>query len=271
MPPEELQALGPWLLPPDLDALHDEVIEFAVTFHTKADIQHAQHRHGPLSYKALQRMHRTAIATHRSVKSLCVAGWTPTTPTLLRTMLDLLVSIVALAEKLPDAEFMGFRFMAHGLIEGIVDPDSQPSHKAANALQMDVLKSFLLPIDLVRANATIASYQKKVPPFWYWPEISSPGNAIRDKMPRLLDLWKAFCGSTHGSDIGAVIFADDPDNLGINPEENPFKTRIATVTSSRLLLDISHARAQFEGVADEAEYKRIVGDFIKPQEAKTKK
>lgn len=268
---EREAALGPWLLPPDLEALHNEVIEFAIAFHIKANDQHAKQGQGPLSYKALERLHRTAIVTHRSVKSLCVAGWTPTTPTLLRTMLDLLVSMVAIAEDGPNSEFMGFRFLAHGLLEGIVDPDFTSEQKANNQLQVDVLKGSLSPSDVLRTDEMIASYEQKVPPYWYWPETSSPGNAIREKMPRLMYMWKTFCGSTHGSDIGAVVLADNPDYAGINPEENPLKTRVSTVMSSRFLLDISHARSQFEGVADGAEYLRIVRDFIKPQEAKNKK
>jgi hypothetical protein len=263
--------LGPWPLPQDIDQLHNVVIEFSVVFNTRAAKHHAQHGHGPLAYKALQRLNRTGITTHRSVRSLCEAGWTPTTPTLLRTMLDLLVSIFAVGNEPADAEFMGFRFMAHGLVEMMADPDFDSATKASNAKQVDFLKSLLSRADLVRANDTVASYQKKVPPYWYNPEISSPGTAIRQKMPVLLDSWKRFCGSTHGSDIGAVLFADDPDNLSIGPEENPRMTRLAIFTSSRLLLDISHIRAHSEGVADDAEYKRIVDDFIKPQEAKMNK
>jgi hypothetical protein len=186
-------------------------------------------------------------------------------------MLDLLVSIFAVGNEPADAEFMGFRFMAHGFVEMMVDPDFDSATQASNARQVDFLKSLLSPADLVRANDTIASYQKKVPPYWYNPQISSPGTAIRQKIPVLLDSWKRFCGSTHGSDIGAVLFADDPDNLSIGPEENPRMTRLAIFTSSRLLLDISHIRAHSEGVADDAEYKRIVYDFIKPQEAKMNK
>ena len=265
------ERFGPWPLPSDLDDLHSEVINFALDFNTKAAKSYAQHDRGPLAYKALQRLHRTGIATHRSIRSLCEAGWRPVTPVLLRTMLDLLVSVFAVGKEPDDAEWMGFRFMAHGMIEGMVDKDAQPHHQAANALQIAILKSCLSPKDDLRAKATIASYEVKVPSYWYHPEVPNPGSAIFQNMPHLFDLWKCFCGSTHGSDIGAVIFADDPDNLGIGPEEHPFKTRLAIVATSRLLLNISHARAQCEGVSDDAEYLRIGRDLIKPQEARTQK
>jgi hypothetical protein len=87
-------------------------------------------------------------------------------------------------------------------------------------------------------------------------------------MNRIWILWHNFCGTSHGADIGSVLFSDNPDSTGINPEENPRRTRSAIVISSRFLLDISYARAQCENVADEDEYKRFVRDYIKPQEGK---
>lgn len=248
--------LGPWLLPTDLNDLHNEVINFAVNTALKAAKNYAQGGSSPLASKALQRIHRTTIATHRSIRSLCESGWTPVTPVLLRTMLDLTVSVIAVGKEPADAELMGFRYMAHGMIEGMVDKDAQPEHQAGNALQIAILKDCLSPRDESRARATIAAYEVKVPPYWYHPEVPNPGSAIFQRMPHLFDLWKLFCGSTHGSDIGSVIFADEPDNVGIGPEEHPFKTRIAIVASSRLLLNLSHGRAQCEGVSDDAEYLR---------------
>jgi hypothetical protein len=266
------EPLGPWPLPSDINDLHNEVVTFAINTAVKAAKNYANGGSSPLASQALQRIHRTSITTHRAVRSLCESGWTPVTPVLLRTLLDLTVSVLAIGLKPADVEVMGFRYMTHELIEKMVDPDTEPLHQAGNALQISFLKSCLSPTDDIRARATIVSYYDiKVPPYWYHPEIPNPGSAIRQRMPHLFDLWKAFCGSTHGSDIGSIIFADNPDNAGIGPEKHPFKTRIATVASSRLLLNLTHGRAQCEGVSDDAEYKRIVNDFIKPQEGKIKK
>lgn len=263
-------ALGPWLLPTDLEELHDAVIEFALAVNGRVDAQFEKDMSkGPLGYKALQRLHRTAIVTHRSVKSLCVAGWTATTPVVMRTLVDILVSVFAIGRNPQDAEFMGFRFMAHGLIEGMCDPDAEPAQQQRDAVLVDVLKSNLAGPDIKRADELIFSYKQKIPPFWYWPEIPNPGTTIKQNMNRLWVLWHHFCGSSHGADIGSVLFADNPDSAGINPEENPRKTRMSTIISSRFLLDISHARAQSEGVPDEDEYKRIVKVYIKPQEGRT--
>jgi hypothetical protein len=260
---------GAGALPPDLEALHDAVIEFALRVNGRVDVRFEKDvSKGPLAYKALQRLHRTAIVTHRSVKSLCVAGWTATTPVVIRSLVDILVSVFALARDPKDAEFMGFRFMAHGLIEAMYDPDAEPAQQQRDKVLVDLLKSNLSGADIKRADDLILAYEQKTPPFWYWPDIPNPGTAIKQNMNRLRVLWHHFCGSSHGADIGSVLFSDNPNGAGINPGENPRRTRSATVISSRFLLDISHARAQSEGVADEDEYKRFVREYIKPQEGK---
>jgi hypothetical protein len=54
----------------------------------------------------------------------------------------------------------------------------------------------------------------------------------------------------------------------INPQEHPRRGRSAVVASSRILLDISYLRGQFKGVADEAQYRKILKGQILPQKTK---
>jgi hypothetical protein len=61
---------------------------------------------------------------------------------------------------------------------------------------------------------------------------------------------------------------DSPDMADINPQEHPRRSRSAVVASSRIVLDISYLRGQFEGVANEAEYRKILTDQILPQKMK---
>ena len=69
------------------------------------------------------------------------------TGVLLRTMLDLTVSVIAVGKEPADAEFMGFRYMGHGMIEGMLDDDAAPELRAHNAWQVLILKSNLSPKD----------------------------------------------------------------------------------------------------------------------------
>jgi hypothetical protein len=260
------EADGPWTLPVDLATLHNVIIAYGVHIQTEAEAKHFKTGNGPLSYLAISNLHRTAIVNHRAVRALCEMGWTPTTPTMIRTLLDILVSVYAIGTNPENAEYMGFKYLGTSVINVLKDPDTPVEAVKSNTNELEKLKKELQPADVQRVDDLIASY-KKPPPYWYSPEISSPGNAIRQNMATLLDVWKAFCGSTHGSFMESLIFSDSPDEPGIDPEENPLKTRNAILASSRLLLDISFARGQFEGVADLPEYKDIVKTYILPQKA----
>src|SRR5947208_3691172 len=118
--------------------------------------------------------------------------------------------------------------------------------------------------DIKRVDDFIANF--KPLPYWFCPQFLSPGRIFKDLVPRLFDMYRQFSGSTHGSFIGSVL--DAPDEPSIDPQENPAQTRNAIVASSRLLLDISFARGQFDGIADLAEYKEIVKTYILPQKGK---
>lgn len=164
---------------------------------------------------------------------------------------------------------MGFRYLDHSYMEAIHDPDSSAELVKFDIEELNKLKASLREADIKRVDHLILTYKTKTPPYWYWPEYSNPGTVIKQKMPRLWEIWHRFCESTHGALIGSLLFSDFPDEADINPAENPRKTHNAIVISSRLLLDISFARAQFEGVADDGEYRHVLGTYILPQQAKT--
>ena len=261
------KADGPWTLPVDLATLHNAVIAYGRHIQKEAEAKQVKMGNPSLSYEAISNLHRTAIVNHRAVRALCEAGWTPTTPTMIRTLLDILVSVFAVAHEAKDSDYMGFKYLAHSYIEGMFDPDLTADRVKENTAEVEKGKRRLKPVDIKRAEALVASYKEKTPPYWYSPEFPSPGATIKQRMPRNWDVWHYFSGSTHGAFAGSLMFSDFPDDAGIDPEENPRRTRSAIVGSSRLLLDVSFARGQFEGVAGLPEYQKIVKTYILPQKA----
>jgi hypothetical protein len=180
--------------------------------------------------------------------------------------LDVLASCYAIVSKYEDAEFMAFKFMCSYLIQAIRDPDTSDELRKHNQEQLNKMRQQLKGEDIKRVDDFIANF--KPLPYWFCPQFLSPGKIFKDLIPRLFDMYRQFSGSTHGSFIGSVLFSDSPDAPSINPQENPARTRNAIVASSRLLLDISFARGQFDGIADLAEYKEIVKAYILPQKGK---
>jgi hypothetical protein len=257
---------GYWPIPKDLDTLHDVIIEYAVRIQAVAATKQEKTAEGPISHSALFTLHRTGIVTHRSIRSLCEIGWTQVSPILIRTLLDVLASCYAIVSKSEDAEYMAFKFMCPDLIRAIKDPDTSDELRKHDQEQLDKMRQQLKGEDLKRVDDFIANF--KPLPYWFCPEFLSPGRIFKDVIPGLCYMYRQFCGSTHGSLIGSVLFSDSPDASSIDPQENPARTRDAIVASSRLLLDISFARGQFDGIADLAEDKEIVKTYILPQKGK---
>lgn len=258
-----MEQQGYWGVPKDLSQLHDVVIEYAVRIQEAAAAKQEKTSNGPVSHVALMSIHRTAIVTHRSVRSLCEMGWTPVTPILIRTLLDLLASCYAIVSEDKNAEYMAFKFMCSDLIQSVKDPDTLDDLRKNNQEQLDKMRHQMPGSDLKRVDEYIANH--KSPPYWFHPEFASPGRIFKDAIPRLFFTYRQFSGSTHGSFIGSLLFSDFPDAPSINPQENPARTRDAILSSSRLLLDISWERGHFDGVADPDEYKFIVETFVLPQ------
>lgn len=254
---------GFWPIPNDLAMLHDVIIEYAVRIQTAAALKQEKTTEGPVSHAALFTLHRAAIVAHRAIRSLCETGWTQVTPTLNRTLLDVLASNYAIVSKSEDSEYMAFKFMCSYLIQAIGDPDTADEPRRQNQEQLDKMRQQLKGPDVKRVDAFITNFKPQ--PYWSCPEFSSPGKIFKDVIPRFFYIYRQFSGTVHGSFIGSVLFSDSPDTPSINPQENPVRTRSAIIASSRLLLDISWARGTFDGIANLAEYNEIVRDYILPQ------
>lgn len=112
-----------WPLPDNLSVLHDAVIQYAVDVQTAAAQKHEKQPDHPLSHGALFTLHWRATIIHRSIRTLCVTGWTPVLPILIRTLLDIVASCYAIVAKPQDAEYMGFKYMGSFLIQALREGD----------------------------------------------------------------------------------------------------------------------------------------------------
>jgi hypothetical protein len=256
------RGIGGWPISDDLAKVHDAVIGYAVGVQATAAERFNKTAEGPASHAALLTIHRIAIVTHRSIRSLCEMGWTQVTPTLIRTLLDLLASCYAIVSKHDDSEYMAFKYMCVDLLKIIKDPDTAEELRKQDQQQVEKMRQQLKESDIKRADAFIAN--DKFMPYWFCPEFSTPGKIFKDEIPQLFFMYRQFSGTSHGSFIGSVLFSDSPDAPSIDPQENPVRTTSAIVGSSRLLLDVSWARGTFDGVTKPDEYKKLLRDYILP-------
>jgi hypothetical protein len=156
--------------------------------------------------------------------------------------------------------------MGSYLVQSLNDADTSHELRKTNREQVEKLRRALRGKNIARVDQFIEEYAPQ--PYWFRPEFYSPGAILKTAKNDLFFMYRQFSGSVHGAFLGSLLFDDTPDIADINPQEHPRRTRSAVVASSRILLDISYLRAQFEGVADENRYTEILKNRIMPQKEK---
>lgn len=68
--------------------------------------------------------------------------------------------------------------------------------------------------------------------------------------------------AVHATHFGLLLFKDDPNDININPCENPIKTKAALIISCRLLLELLNIENEYENLGFNSEYNQFVGRIV---------
>jgi len=235
-------------LPQRLGSLHNDVIAYA------SAIQCTIAEHGgcqSLASEALNVLVYNAVLTHRGVRSLCEEGWTPITPILNRTLLDIFANCIALLNRPDSADYMGFKYISDFYRKWLVEPDiTEPERREAfDALEALVAK--LSPADQERARTLIREGRPRT--YWFQPEYNTTKELLEFSPEDIYRIYRLLSPITHGGFAARILFKDDPRSEDINPREHPRNTVRSIAASCRLLLEVCHVQDQRDnhGVGEE--------------------
>jgi hypothetical protein len=240
-------------LPAELAAIHDDVIQFS------SAIQNTIAAYGgcrTMASEALNVLNYNALLTHRGVRSLCEEGWTPLTPILNRTLLDIFANCIAVINEPANADYMGFKYLSEFHRKWMNDPGITDPERAEVNVTLDMFISRLPATDQPRATRLISEGPT---PYWFRPEYNTPADLLRLSPHNLHAVYKLFSGPTHGGLGTKLLFNDDPGAENISPREHPKNTPRAITASARLLLEVCYLRDQWDnrGVGEEV-YRQLV-------------
>jgi hypothetical protein len=241
-------------LSPELGELHDDVLWYA------SALQNTIAAHGgcqTMASEALNALAFNAVLAHRGVRTLCEEGWTPLTPILNRTLIDIFANCIAVLNRPEQADYMGFKYISDFHRKWLSIPEiTEPERAAANAA-IEMFVGRLSPGDQDKARELIREGRPRT--YWFQPEYNTTRELLEVSPHDIHGIYKLFSPVSHGGFSGKLLFNDDPGSEDIEPRQHPRNTQRAIVASSRLLLEVCYVRDHWDnlGAAEEA-YNELV-------------
>lgn len=237
--------------------LHEEIISFGSEMQSKSSIKLEQESHIPNNVQAFfYKINAYGIILHRAIKTLCESGWTHVTPCLLRTIMECSANCLAIINN-EYPEYMAFKYFYKEYVKILRDERTSDPLKEKNLI--DINQGIEHIADLTakeKANRFVA--EGNVNRFWFKPEEAGVSNIIEDYGSRnLIGLYGDLSMSVHAGHLGLFLFKDDPDDIEINPCENPRGTKLVIPLSCRLLLELLLIRNSYEKLGLDSEYERL--------------
>jgi len=215
-----------------------------------------------LVYSVFYKITAYGTTIHRAVLTLCMSGWTHINAILLRTLIECSVNCLAITNnEYPD--YMAFKYLYHPHVQIIRDRNYQDKDRKSARLEIETAIKNLKNKSLQdKANDYIKS--NRIDYFWFKPEEKGISSIINDYGSNSLkSVYGTFSSSIHAGHLGLFFLKDDPDDININPCENPIKSKFALVTSCRLLLELLDIRNSFEGLGYYSEYEKFLKRILK--------
>ncbi len=204
-----------------------------------------------MASEALNALTFNAILTHRAVRTLCEEGWTPVTPVLNRTLLDIFANSVAVVERPERADYMGFKYISDFYRKWLTDPEITDAERQSANAALAMFVARLSEADQVRARALIQEGRPRT--YWFKPEYNTTRDLLDLSPHNIHALYRLLSSVTHGGFSAKLVFNDDPASEDIDPRQHPRNTARAIVASSRLLLELCYVRDHWDnlGVGEE--------------------
>jgi len=242
----------------DLIQLHEDLIKFgskvqSISVKIFDEKQHIESN----VHAAFYKINAYAVTLHRAIFSLCEDGWTHITPLLLRTIMECSSNCLAIVHN-ELHEYMAFKYLYYEYLKAYQDKTSSIETKKKS---LSDIKQGISHIKNLSAKKTAEEYIKQEQSyiFWFKPEENSVSSIISDYgSSELKDVYGFLSWSVHATHFGLFAFKDNPDDIDINPCENPNKTKLAIVFSCRLLLELLRIRYVYEGLRFSSEYDRFM-------------
>ena len=246
----------------DLIKLHEGLIKLGSDIQSKSDLKFKEKQHIEKNVHAVfYKLNAFAITLHRAVFSLCNEGWTHITPILLRTIIDCSANcLVIIRNEYP--EYMAFKYFYYDYVRVLGDNSTSESLKQKSRHDIEQgLNIIQNPTAKKKAERFVRKGEVRI--FWFTKEENSYSDIIRKYGNEVIkSAWGELSKAVHAAHFGLFFFKDNPDDINIDPEENPNKTKLSLIISCRLLLELLNIRNEYEDLGFDSEYNQFMKKIL---------
>lgn len=248
--------------PHDLKLIHTRILHLAIKIQQGAKAKWGNLSTAPTSEGAFYRVHHYALILHQSILCLCENGWAQVGGTLLRSLMDCMVSLAIICEA--DSEFRAFQYLYSYIVRDMREPNPRiPMGTQEMAELAETLQKGLSGIPLnERERFQRWAQQGKIGNYWFSSYYKSPSQAITKLLPKVIDFYNILSSSSHGGFFGTYFFLDEPFGIDLGPIANPKNARFLVATSCRFSIEICQMRNKFQDLGFDLICDRLFRDFL---------
>jgi hypothetical protein len=187
-----------------------------------------------------------AACIHQAIGQLVFTGWSSPAAPLVRTLLDLMVSELAILNG-ASRPLAAFKYL-YSNFRSLSRDMQLPATNRANMRKQVRQRIAQLPPE--QRDDALRAYAEKDRAYWFSPEWPSPSAVIAQfGVPGMADFYRQFSAAAHGGFFGLRLFRDQPDRIDINPRRPPSTHALSVAyISAKLLVEIARGRNEYEGL-----------------------
>jgi hypothetical protein len=205
---------------------------------------------------ALFALSRDAVVIHRAVGDLVLSGWSGAATVLLRTLIDIQISILTIVNS-RNPMLAAFRYFYSTYRSFSRDHKHYTPELRREA--RETIRGRIASLPLNDRPTALRFLREKDRPYWFAEEFRTPSAVIdRFATADVLDLYRQLSSAAHGGFLGLRLFSDNPSDLGVNPQL-PIgdKAAFVALASARLLVEITSLRNHAEGLGLDEQCQRF--------------
>lgn len=227
-----------------VEDLHEFAIFIADQYQKKSVETNKNKEWDDIVRSALVSITHETVILHRALGELCSRGWSSAGSPILRTILDLIVSMLAIGHS-SCAPIAAFRYFHAGYKSETRNKEKSKEWRA-DARSLLMARISMLPPELQSAAKEVLN--EKDGAYWFQPEFRRPTEIVEKfGNDHFQWLYRVFSSAAHGGFFGLRYFRDDPFGLTINPRLPMGKAAAKLMLhSSRLLVDVIMIRDSYE-------------------------